>query len=54
MNKEIIGKAKMLIISLEPGMVIDEETSEVAIKTLEELINIARKEKGENVIKICS
>jgi len=43
MNKEIIGKAQLLMVSLEPGMVIDEEVSEVAIKTLEELIKIARK-----------
>ena len=54
MNKEIIGKAKLLKVSLEPGMVIDEEISEVAIKTIEELINIARKENGENVIKMYS
>ncbi len=42
MHKETIGKAKMLIVSLEPGMVIDEETSEAAMKTLMELINIAK------------
>lgn len=47
MNKEVIGKAKILIVSLEPGMVIDEEMSEVAIKTLIELINIARKEQKD-------
>lgn len=52
MNKEVIGKAKMLMVSLEPGMVIDEEMSEVAIKTLIELINIARKEQRDSTIKV--
>ena len=44
MNREIINKAKLLMNALEPGMVIDIESSEFAVETLRELIDIARKD----------
>lgn len=44
MNKEVIGKAKLLLALLEPGAVIDKDVSKAAEKTLEELILIASRE----------
>ncbi|GLT20546.1 hypothetical protein GCM10007938_43310 [Vibrio zhanjiangensis] len=48
MNKDLIGKAMLLISDLEPGTVLDKELSELAITTLEELVGVARREQEKN------
>jgi hypothetical protein len=52
MKREIISRAKILMLSLEPGMVIDKDVSELAVKTIEDLIKMAKTEKGDHIIKL--